>query len=354
MRVLLSAGEPSGRLFAALIERELAVIAPDTIVLRPEYVTGAAGSVLGFAQGVRAAPKLGKLVKRAVRDIAASRPDVVVLIGYPGFHLSLGRRCRELGLPVVCLGPPQVWAWGGFRTHALRRAADKVVCLFPFEEARLRSARIDVGFTGYPLFDALGSSCPRSDVIGRLGWEQDARYVVFLPGSRPAEIAYHRPLFERVATVLEARSPDLRGVVLGPPADCGSGDPLPALQARYGMIQHAECAVVVSGTATLETALLGIPQLVCYHLSPASRLAARVLVKLRYFSLPNILLREGAVPEMLEPTAGRVEEEVLRMLGDPRSREAARDCGRRLRGMLGPPGVMERIARLVLDTARAG
>ncbi len=85
----------------------------------------------------------------------------------------------------------------------------------------------------------------------------------------------------------------------------------------------------------METALLGVPQLVCYHLSPVSRLAARVLVRLRHFSLPNILLREGAVPEMLEPTAGRVEEEVLRMLGEPGVREAARDCGRRLRGMVG-------------------
>ena len=354
MRVLLSAGEPSGRLFAALIERELVVVAPDTIVLRPEYLTGAAGSVLGFAQGVRAAPKLRKLVKQAVRDIAASRPDVVVLVGYPGFHLPLGRRCRKLGLRVVCLGPPQVWAWGGFRVRALRRAADRVICLFPFEEARLRSAGIDARFTGYPLFDALDCACSRSDVIGRLGWRQDVRYVVFLPGSRAPEIAYHRPLFERVGAVLEARNPGLRSIVLGPPAGHGSDDLLSALQVRYGVIEHAECAVVVSGTATLETAMLGTPQLACYHLSPVSRLAARVLVRLRYFSLPNILLRERAVPELLEPTGEQILGETGRMLDAPRVQETARENRARLRGMLGPPGVMGRIARLVLDIVRTG
>ncbi len=345
MRVFVSCGEPSGLLFGGLLAQALERSRPGVQVEIARFEP-----VLGFWEGVKAAGALRKRLAATVEQVRETRPDLVVLVAFPGFNLKLGRQCRRLGIPVVYLAPPQVWAWGRWRIPALRQAADKVVCLFPFEQQLLQEAGVDATFLGYPLFDVLDSPCLRSDVIGRLGWKQDARYVLFLPGSRPAEVAYHRPLFELVAGEIE-RETGLRTVIADAPSDHGLLD---SLSARYGLISHAECAVVVSGTATLETALLGVPQVVCYHLSPLTRAVARLLVRGRFFSLPNILLRRQAVPELLEPTATQVLSTVRQILDEPASGQAARDYRSRLRQMLGPAGVMDRIGQLVVETTGSG
>lgn len=340
----MSAGEPSGRLYAALVETAVARAAPAAVIHR--FDAGrACGAVFGFVEGLRAAPALRRSLAETARAVAELRPDLVLLVGFSGYHLALGRRCRRLGLPVAFFAPPQLWAWGGWRAGALRRAADLVICLFGFEAKWLRARGIPAEFAGNPLADLARPAAGRAETLSRLGLAPADRYLAFLPGSRPAERDWHRPVFDRVET------PGRHRVWLLPDEP---GDPaalLAAAAGRYDALAHADAAVVVSGTATLETALLGTPQVACYHLSPATRLLARLLVRSRRFALPNILLGRPSVPELLEPTPAAIGRELAALLADPARQARARQDARELRALLGPPGAAEHIARLLLDRA---
>lgn len=307
--------------------------------------------VFGFWEGARSSGSLRQRLRALVDEVMRTRPDAVAAIGCPGFNLALGRRCRDLGVPVVIIAPPQVWAWGTWRVGELRRAADKVVCLFDFEEGWLRRRGIDAAYLGYPLLDSVRAVLDRQRTLQYLALPPEARFVVFLPGSRPTETAYHRPLFQQAARVVEART-GARGVLVKlPPREHESGAvPTPT---RYSAIAHADAALVVSGTATLETALLGVPQAVTYHLSTVSRVLARLLVRRDRFALPNILLGRDVVAERLEPDLRWVVEAVCRMLTDNSAWARSAAVARELRGLLGPPGAMARLAGLVMTLARS-
>lgn len=342
--IAVSTGEPSGRLYAGLVETALKRQQPDIRIVRLE-AGRVQPAVFGFAESLWSAPALRRALKEDRRRLAELAPHLVLLVGFSNYNIALGRYCRGLGLPVVFLAPPQLWAWGGWRSRLLRQAADRCITLFPFEAEWLQARNIRADFLGNPLVDLVQVTSGRPETLARLGLEPDERYIAFLPGSRPAEREWHRPRFERV------RLPGYRHIFMSADetlAGTESADPdmLPAAAARrYDLIAHADAAVVVSGTATLETALLGTPQVVCYHLAPISRLAARLLVRSRHFALPNILLGRKAVPELLEPAPARIRHELEILLTDPESRNRAEQAAARLRRLLGPPAAAERIAR---------
>lgn len=350
MRVVVSAGEPSGRVMSDLFRQAMGSIEPRCEVVSLED-TVSVKSVLGFWEGLMASGRLRFALSRAEERVRALKPDAVVLIAFSGFHLPLGRRLRRLGFPVLYLSPPQVWAWGGFRIRTLRKAADRVVCLFHFEEELLRRAGVDAVYLGYPLLDAVTSTKSRPEVLRQLGFGAEERYVAFLPGSRPAEVAYHRPLFRTVFTRLPATGQCLRGVMIAEPEGTEPDGMAATRQNRYDLMRHAECTLVVSGTATAECAILGTPMIVCYHLAPASRVLAHLLVRSRFFALPNILAGHEVVPEYLEPDAERLAAGLRNLLVDePRRRRMAADLHSVARG-LGPGGAMRRIAAATLEQA---
>ena len=340
MRIAVVTGEPSGRLYAGLVEEALATAASDTEIIRLEAAERR-DTVLGFIEGIRSAPRLTRRLSAVRRHIAGIDPDLVLLAGFSNFNLPLGRACRRAGLPVAFLAPPQLWAWGSWRCALLRRAADLVICLFPFEADWLRRHGVRATFTGNPLAEAVRTSESRSAhpawarTLERAGLRPDERYIVFLPGSRPSELAHHNRLFDTV------KMHGYRSIRLAPAS--------PLAPCRYDLLAHAEAGVVVSGTATLEAALLGLPQVACYHLGGPTRLLARLLVRTRRFALPNILLRRDAVPELLEPTSNAISRALRKLLSDPGCRSRARQDARELSGLLGPPGAAGRIARLLLD-----
>jgi len=345
LRVLVSCGEPSGRLLAGLLERALQAEHKGTQVL-----VHADEPVFGFWEGVKASRRIHARIQALSARTAALRPDAVVPIAFSGFNLRFGRRCREAGLPVVYLSPPQVWAWGGWRTRDLRRAADHVVCLLPFEETFLREAGLNALFFGNPLVDETGRTRSREETCAALGLASDREYVAFLPGSRPGEIRFHRPLFERAALVLERQAGVSAVFVHIDGQDRVGADR--DVQTRYSIIRHAAAAVVVSGTATLETALLGTPQVVCYHLGQPTRLLSHLLVRCRHFALPNIVLGRRVVAELLEPSTDSILAELKSLLADRDRRDRMLRDYAEIRGMLGAPGAMQRIAEFVIAAAR--
>ncbi len=369
MRVLFSTGELSGAVIAAVLRQELAESQPGVEVRRLDW-SQSPGPVFGFCAGLRAAPKVGRVVARALAEAAEFRPNVAVLVSYSGLHLRLGRKLRALGIPVAYVAPPQVWAWGACRISALRAAADRVVCLFSFEKELLARAGVRADYFGYPLLDSVSAGMAGCDVRRSLGFGTQP-YVAFLPGSRPAEVRHHLPLFYRVFELLLHRFPSLAGVIVGPsvvtalsPSALHSPPLTPhsppftaspsslSLAERYRVMAGAACLVTVSGTATAEAAILGVPMVVCYHLSLPSAVLARLLLRTRYFALPNILAGRQIVPELLNPSPERLAAETTEFLTDRALCAALRGEFRVIRALLGPAGAARQIARLVLELGR--
>ncbi len=366
VRVVVSAGEASGRVMLELFRQEMAGVEPDCEVASLAE-TGELGPVLGFSEGLRSGLMARDLLIRAERAVVSLKPDVVVLVSFSGLHLPLGRLLRRSGLPVLYLGPPQVWAWGGWRKRRLRQAADKVVCLFRFEEELLRGAGVDAAYFGYPLLDSVKSGLAREDVLRRLGFGSGDRYVVFLPGSRPQEMAYHVPLLAATYERLRKTMPGIRGVMItveegeSPKAQgrwqmagVAAKGMVVVRENRYDVMRHAECAGAVSGTVTAELALLRVPMVVCYHLPALSRMLARLVVRTPFFALPNILAGSGIVPEELEPGPDKLSGFLAPLARDSDERRSQVEALGRVAAELGPAGGMANICRLAVRMARPG
>ena len=365
VRILVSAGEASGRVMLEQLRLEMARLEPACEVVSLAG-TAELGPVFGFAEGLRSGGRMHAVLSRAEKAVARLAPDAVVLVSFSGLHVPLGRRLRRRGVPVLYLGPPQVWAWGGWRKRKLRKAADVVVCLFRFEEGLLRRAGVNAVYLGYPLLDGVVSSLSREQTLAKLGLGPSEHYVVFLPGSRPAEIAYHEPLFRAVFGQLSKQERGIRGVMVsmdesrgqksggrGQKAEATEGGVVVVSQDRYDVMRHADCACAVSGTVTAELALLGVPMVVCYHLSWLSRVLARALVRTPHFALPNILAGTRLVPEMLEPEPQALAQTLIPLMRDSDERRGQLSGLARVAAELGPPGATERVCVLARELAAA-
>jgi lipid-A-disaccharide synthase len=345
--VFVLAGEPSGDLYAGLVARAvreldgsvrmLGIGGPEMRAAGVKMVEETSGlGVFGFWEGLTALGRLRGFVRRVKTVLRETRPDVFVPVSFSGINLGLARFARGLGIKVVYLSPPQLWAWGGWRARKLRRAADKVICLLPFEERFLKKRGVNAVFLGNPLADALAEwpSGPLPSVPS----SQSSVRLLLLPGSRPSEIQRHLPLMREVANRLKADVPDLDVAEL----------PFPASGERYSLICSASLVLAASGTVTLEAALLGVPMVVVYRLSPLSYLAAKMMVRLKYFSLPNLLLDRQVVPEFSQPGVEQVCRTARELLLEPDRREKMKGELAQIRPLFGQPGAARRIAREII------
>ncbi len=356
MRVLLAAGEKSGFLLGDLLAKEMRKLDPTVAVENIKALRNLTGT-LGFCEGVRKGWRIRGVLRDVLTEVKGFRPRVVVLIAFSGVNLFLGKKLRQLGIPVVYLAPPQVWAWGAFRVRLLRQSADRVVCLFKFEEGLLSSIGINAVYYGYPLLDSVRVEFTREQTLSWLGFPPGSEYVVFFPGSRFSEIKFHQPLFTQVFLGLRQRYPTLKGVMVGVNREMMKGGreveliPFPIIgpERRYEVLRYARLAILVSGTATAESAILGTPAIACYHLAQPTRFFAKVLVKVKYFSIPNILLGFSLIPEFLEPRVDEVLPSAYRLLEEQSYREEVRAGLLRVKELLGPPGAMAKIAEEILQ-----
>ncbi|MEO0080347.1 MAG: hypothetical protein ABIK44_06710 [candidate division WOR-3 bacterium] len=348
MKILISAGESSGELIAECFEQVVRKTCPSAVCGRLG-VTKKIGPVLGFWEGLRSSVRFRFWLKLARNEILKLQPDLVVLIGFPGFNLPIGQLCRRAGFPVFVIGPPQVWAWGRFRIAQLRKAADKVACLFQFEEQMLRQAGIDAEYLGYPIFDHVVAHRSREETLKLLGFAKNDSYIALMPGSRPSETRFHEPLFVRLFERLRIMRPGLMGVLVKVPETALAPGMTWKIDDRYDVIRHAECAVVVSGTATAECAILGTPEVVCYHLAQPTRLLARLLVRTPFFAIPNLVAQRRVVPELLEPTVESLGLEIEKFLDDRTYHQSVTGELARVKNLLGPAGAMDRIVQLAVN-----
>jgi lipid-A-disaccharide synthase len=336
------AGEASGDLLAAplitalrarLPEAQCAGIAGDRMV-----EAGATAwwhvrelSVRGYVEVLRELPRLLQLRAALRSRLLAGRPAVVVGVDSPDFNLRLEMQLRAAGVPTVHYVSPSIWAWRPKRIEKVRRAADRVLLVFPFEQRIYDEAGIAATYVGHPLASIIPSQADAAAARARLGLAGEAPVIALLPGSRRAEVQYIGPAFVEAAVLMLRREPRLRFAL--PVAEPRLREFLaPALAAAgaaaeritlfdgrsHDCLEAADGVLVASGTATLETALFGKPMVIAYRMPAASYWIMRRMGSLTFVGLPNILAGEALVPELLQhdATPARLGDALLGMLDD--------------------------------------
>jgi lipid-A-disaccharide synthase len=369
--IMIVAGEASGDLHGGALCAALRRLAPGTRVfgMGGERMRAAGAELLadvsrragvGTSEVVGSVPALLRVFRRLRAVVERERPSALVLVDFPEFNLRLARVAQRAGVPVVYFVPPQVWVWRGWRIRSIRRLVSLVLAVFPFERDLYRDAGVPVEFVGHPVLDALVDAPTRAGARSALGVDGAALVIGLLPGSRHGEAVRLIPLMTAAAARIRARWPAARFLLAqAPTLDSAFVEQVIAVDpgirivrgATYGVMRAADLLLVASGTATLEAALLGTPMIVCYRVSRLSEVLARLLVRVPWISLVNLVLGRAVVPELRfrhEMTVDRLVDEAQRLLENPAALAAQREAFNELHGQLGEPGVAERAAQRIL------
>lgn len=345
MRFALVAGEASGDLLGGALVQALRKRFPQASfygVTGPRMREAGCDSVdtidrlsvMGLAEVLPKLPDILRLRGELLRRFEADRPDCVIGIDAPDFNLTLEQRLRQSGLPTVQVVSPSIWAWKAGRVKKIARAANLVLCLFPFEPRYYDGHPVKAEYIGHPLADELADPVSREEARRLLGVEAGA-CVAILPGSRGGELKYLAEPFVQTAAWLAQRRPDLSFVVplakpsLRPAFEQAVAAHAPLLRwklvdghSREAM-RAADAVLLASGTATLECLLLDRPMVVSYRTSALTAWLVRKLIKIERVSLPNLLCQQPVVPEYLQEEAdvAHLGPAVLELLDQPAARE---------------------------------
>ena len=373
MRLLVSSGETSGDLYAGELVRHIRLTEPSSEVfglggdrLAAEGAELLAHvrdlAVVGLLEVVSHLRSLRRVFLRVLAEVERRPPDVAVLVDYPDFNLRLARQLRRRGVRVVYYVSPQVWAWRRGRLDAIRKTVDRMLVIFPFEEALYREAGVPVAFVGHPLVDLIRPPADRTGFLARAGLDPGRPVVALLPGSRTKEIAHNLPPLAGAVKILGHERPELQFLLpLAPGLEARAVEnALGSLPVRIvpnqaqAALACCTMAVVASGTATVEAALVGAPMVVVYRLAPLTYLLGRRLVKVPHFAMANLIAGSRVVPEVIqrELTPERVAAEVRALVDDPGRRQAMKEALAEVRRRLGSPGASARAAAEVLAVAK--
>jgi lipid-A-disaccharide synthase len=362
--LLLSAGEASGDMYAAQLASALRARLDVQLFGMGGPLMQAAGveiitdyeevAVVGITEIVKHLPSLRKAMDRLVDEATKRKPALAILTDFPGFHLRLARKLKPQGIRNVYYICPQFWAWRPWRVNLIRRRFAKALCIFPFEKDFFSNAGVPTEFIGHPLVGNVKPTKDRKQFCESHALIPNRPIVTVLPGSRSAELAHHMPVLQEACARIHGKMP-VQFVV----AAAHSKD-VPLLKSgwqqglklcivageTYDALAAADAAIVSSGTATVEAALLDAPMVVVYRVSPLTATLAKPLVRTPFFAMVNLIAEKKVVPELVQDdfTPDRVAAEVLQLLQDPNSRTRMRAALAEVRARLGPPGAVERAA----------
>jgi lipid-A-disaccharide synthase len=365
--LLLSAGEASGDMYAAhlatALKKRLAVhlfgmggplmrAAGVEMVLDYERV-----AVVGITEILKHLPSLLRAMDNLVATAVERKPTLAILTDFPGFHLRLARKLKPKGIRNVYYICPQFWAWRPWRAKLIAQRFEKALCIFPFEKQFFCDAGVSTEFIGHPLVGTVAASKDRRQFCERHHLAPGTHLVTVLPGSRAAELAHHLPVLREACTRIDAKAPTQFVVAAAHPGDLeflNSGWPA-NLKLRvvtgetYDALAAADAAIVSSGTATVEAALLDTPMTVVYRVSPLTAALARPLLRTTYYAMVNLIAQKRIVPELVQDDFNpqNVAAETLRLLQDPNARNTVRAGLAEVRRRLGPPGAVDRAAEAI-------
>ena len=361
MRYFIIAGEVSGDHYAKQLMQALTQADPlaEFMYRGPDTRT----AVMGF---VEVAARMGSIIKdlsRCKKDLVQYNPDVLVLIDYPGFNLSMARFAFRRGIKTFYYIAPKVWASRECRVKKIRKYVSQLYVIFPFETDYFRSKRIDAVYLGNPVLDNLADameSIDTPDVFRKKYKIGPEPVLAILPGSRLNEISFILP---KAAEIIR-HFPDYQWIVAATPSIPTTvyDNILKDLPVRvmyghtYEILQQAEAAVVTSGTATLEAALLQCPQVVCYGGNPLSVAIARSIIRVKHISLPNLILEKNSVRELIQKDCNpeRLREELRLLLKGRQKRRSVLADYKRLQRILGTDGVSGRVAQHMYQMLTGG
>ncbi len=366
-KVLIVAGEASGDLYGGELIREVKKLSSDVVfygvggkrmreaglvcAVRTEDLT-----VVGLFEVIKHIGPIKRALSFLKGTMGEIKPDLVVLIDFPDFNFRVAKSAKKAGIPVFYYISPQVWAWRRGRVVTMAELVDKMIVIFPFEVEIFKEAGVDVEFLGHPLMDVI------SAVEGHLVKEEKKGVrVALLPGSRIGEINRHMPPLLGAAEIIKEKYPDASFVMpVAPtllPEEISSylEDSKISVEVVTDSFQQvvkgADIALVSSGTATIETALLGTPMVVIYRLNPLTYLLARLLIRVDYIAMVNLVAGRLVVPELIQGdvTAEKVAGYALEILGDKKMAKNMREGLLEVRGKIGKSGASKRVAERVMQ-----
>jgi len=372
--VLMVAGEASGELHGANLVRAMKGLNPNISVAgiggrRMEEagveilipcsdmaVVGVTEVFSKLTTITRAYLTLRSLMKK-------SPPDLIILIDYPDFNINLARTARRCGVPVLYYISPQVWAWRSGRVRKIARRVDRMAVILPFErEFYLNTgAEMTIDYVGHPLIDNVPYDLDREEIKRELGLGEGNKILGLLPGSREEEVKRLLPPMINAAEILSSRYPGLKCIL--PVAQTISHDLIRSMVGRssleiiitpkdvYRALAVCDTAMVASGTATLETAIMGVPMIIAYRVSPLSFWIGKMVVKVPYVGLVNLVAGKEVVPELIqdEVTPQGLADKAISILEDEKTKTAMIKDLKMVRERLGSPGASLRTARIALD-----
>ncbi|MDP3024154.1 MAG: lipid-A-disaccharide synthase [candidate division Zixibacteria bacterium] len=369
-KVLIIAGEPSGDLHGAGLIQELKKINPDI-----EY-SGVGGnklkqegtnllysieklSFMGFYEVLKNLKVIRELKKKLLDFIDRDKPDLVILIDYPGFNLRFAREIKKRGILILYYISPQIWAWGKKRIKTIKELVDRMIVFFPFEEKLYKDAGVEVNFIGHPLLDLVKPSFSKDEFQRKSQLTGKEILIGLLPGSRWQEIEKVLPVMARACLILKKRLPNLR-VAIGLAPNINR-ERLQVLLKKlnleaiiledlsYDLMSHSDLLLATSGTATLESAISGTPLIVLYKTSLFTYLLAKTLVKIPNIGMVNIVAGEKIVPEFIqfEAEPERIAQEMEKILTDKGEYERIKRDLATVKYRLGEKGAYQRGARIV-------
>jgi len=370
---MISCGEASGDMYAGALVRAIRALDPGVDVFGfggdqmrtagAELVGDYRGfSVTGLIEAISVLPRSWAMLRRLREAAAARRPDVFVAIDFPDFNFQLLPAMRRLGVKIVYYVSPQLWAWRPGRLETIRRNVDRMLVIFPFEQAIYERAGVPVEFVGHPLLDLTRPATPRAEFLRAVGLDPDRPVLALLPGSRPNELRYVLPALAGAAPIIAASVPGVQFLVARAPSlDDGLFAPLEAVrqrglpvaiatQATDDVLDAADAVVTASGTATVQSALHGTPMVIVYRLSPLTYAIGRRFVRVQTYGMVNLVAGRRVVPELIQDalTPEAVAREVVPLLTDRARADAMRRDLADVRARLGGPGASRRAAEVTL------
>lgn len=302
---------------------------------------------MGFAEVVKNLPTILRNLKDCKKDIAAFKPDALILIDYPGFNLRIAKWAREQGLNVIYYISPQVWAWKENRVKAIKRDVDKMLVILPFEKAFYKKWDFEVEYVGHPLVEVIDHFKSQHATVDSEpeGISKDKPIIALLPGSRQQEISVKLPIMLEVAREF----PQYRFIVAkapGLPVTFYDNlmKPYSNVEAvenkTYDILNRASAALVTSGTATLETALFEVPEVICYKGSNISYQIAKRLIRIKFIGLVNLIMDKEVVKELIQNnlTSQNIAAELTLLLEDREKQQQLKADYRALKELLGKGG----------------
>lgn len=367
MKFYIIAGEASGDLHASNLMKQLKTQDP-TVDFRfwgGDKMAAIAGqpvkhirdlAFMGFTEVISNLRTILSNISFCEQDILKFQPDVVILVDYPGFNLRVAEKIKKSGVKIFYYISPQVWAWKESRVHKIKKLVDKMFVILPFEKEFYAKFHMEVEYVGHPLLDAivLKNESEKNALKKEFGIENE-KVVALLPGSRKQEISKMLPEMLRMKNHFN----DIRFIIAGAPAiDEKFYAPFLDSQTRilygrtYDILSIADAALVTSGTATLETALFNVPEVVCYRGSNISYQIAKRLIKVKYISLVNLIMDKPIIKELIQADLNEksLANELQLLLSDADYRQQMQTDFSNLRIRLGGGGASEVTASLMLKT----